>query len=224
MAASNASVMTNKSCLSFSFSFLLLLVVTNSGCVGVTASAGGLSVGASNLNFGDVGVGTSRVLAVTFTNSGRANITISGTSISGPGFDATGVSAGTVLSPGQIVTLNVTFAPAGAGGVSGRVTITSDHKSPTTVGLSGVGVQFVGTNPVGNNAASDNALSSITVTPSDPIIPPGSQLQFKALDDLGNDITPSVVWASSDTSIATITQWGLATAIADGNVTITATK
>jgi Bacterial Ig-like domain (group 2)/Abnormal spindle-like microcephaly-assoc'd, ASPM-SPD-2-Hydin len=206
-------VMAIKCCLRFCM--LLLLTIANLGCAGSSDNAHRLSVSESNLNFGNVTVGSGSVLAVTLRNSGSARITISNTSISGPGFNASGFSAGTFLDPGKDAILNITFAPAAVGDVSGKLTImTNDIYSPVTINLSGTG----------GNTAGANTITSITVTPADPILVPGSQLQFRAIDDLGNDISSSVVWGSSNTSVATITSRGLVTAIANGSVTITATE
>ena len=46
--------------------------------------------------------------------------------------------------------------------------------------------------------------------------------QYKAVDQNGNDISSQVTWSVSDPTIATISSTGLATAIAPGAVTITA--
>lgn len=75
-------------------------------------------------------------------------------------------------------------------------------------------------------------LSSITVTPLTQSIPAGSTLQFTATghysDGSTQDITTTVTWSSSDTSIATISNVagtnGLATGVARGSATIEATQ
>jgi uncharacterized protein YjdB len=91
------------------------------------------------------------------------------------------------------------------------VTVASNaSNSPATISLSGTGAQAT--------------VTSITVTPANPTIAVGAQVQFKAVDNLGNDITSSVIWGSSDTSVATITTGGLATGISNGSVTVTATQ
>ena len=98
-----------------------------------------LSASPASLSFGNVNTGTSSTLPVTLTSSGNSNVTISNVGISG-GFNATGVSAGTILTPGKTTTLNVTFAPAAIGSVTGSVTITSSAtNSPTSIPLNGVG-------------------------------------------------------------------------------------
>ena len=102
---------------------------------------GRLVAGASALSFGNVNIGSSSSLGVTFTNSGSSNITISNVTISGPGFTASGVSAGLIVTSGQIVTLNVTFAPAATGSVTGSVSVVSNaSNSPASITLTGTGV------------------------------------------------------------------------------------
>ena len=95
----------------------------------------------TSLSFGSVNVGSSNSLSVTLKNAGNANITISSVVLSGAGFSANGVVAGTTLTPSQSTTLNVVFAPAAAGSASGTVTVNSNASSPATVSVSGSGVQ-----------------------------------------------------------------------------------
>ena len=102
---------------------------------------GRLVASASALSFGDVDIGSSSILGVTFTNSGSSNITISNVTISGPGFTASGVSAGLIVTSGQIVTLDVTFAPAATGSATGSVSVVSNaSNSPASITLTGIGV------------------------------------------------------------------------------------
>ena len=110
----------------------------------VTASPvpGTLTTSVTSLNFSSVTVGGNSTLPVTFTNSGTTNITISNMSISGAGFNASGVSTGTILAAGQTATLNVTFAPSATGSATGAATLTSNAKnSPATISLSGSAAQ-----------------------------------------------------------------------------------
>jgi hypothetical protein len=125
-------------------------VVVSNSAGSVNSSAATLTVNAvtrllsaspTSLGFGNVNTGSSSALAVTLTNSGNSDVTISNVSISGAGFNPSGVSAGAILTPGQTSTLNVTFAPAATGNVAGNVTITSNaQNSPATISLNGVGV------------------------------------------------------------------------------------
>lgn len=80
------------------------------------------------------------------------------------------------------------------------------------------------------NAAVAATLTSIQVTPSNPTIIVGATQQFAATgtysDGTTQDITTSVTWSSSDTSVATISNQmnskGLANSAATGTTTITA--
>jgi hypothetical protein len=124
-------------------------VVSNSAG-NVTSSAATLTVNAAptislnanpaSLSFGSVNVGSNSALSVTYTNAGTANVTVSNVTVSGAGFNATGISAGQVVAAGKTATLNVTFAPAASGALTGSVTVTSNAtNSPSTVALSGTG-------------------------------------------------------------------------------------
>ena len=55
-----------------------------------------------------------------------------------------GISNGQIITPGQMATMNATFAPAASGSVTGSVTVASNaSNSPTSIALSGTGVQVV---------------------------------------------------------------------------------
>jgi hypothetical protein len=119
------------------------LVISLSG----TGQAATVTLGANpgSLSFGNVNDDSSSSQTTSLTNSGNANVTISAMTVNGAGFSASGVSNGTVLTPGQSVTLTVTFAPTSAGAVSGaNISIASNAtNSPSTVSLSGTGAHVV---------------------------------------------------------------------------------
>jgi hypothetical protein len=118
---------------------------------------GQLTFSPASFNFGSVNVGSVATELFSVTNSGTASVTISNASVSGAGLNASGLSAGAVLAPNQSVTLAVTFDPAGAGSVTGGVTITSDAaNSSVSIGLSGTGVQA----PVSHNVELNWAAST----------------------------------------------------------------
>src|SRR5579875_1026586 len=103
-----------------------------------TAAAQTLSVSSSSLSFGNVQVGSTSTLTATITNSGNSNITISGVTVSGAGYTASGVTSGMVLSPNQSATLTINFAPMSLGSDPGTISITSNAtNSPTTILLAG---------------------------------------------------------------------------------------
>ena len=69
-------------------------------------------------------------------------------------------------------------------------------------------------------------IDSIEITPRDPSISVGDDVQFGVLarftDGSSSGVSPNVVWSSSDASVATIDGAGLATGLAEGTTTITA--
>lgn len=71
-----------------------------------------------------------------------------------------------------------------------------------------------------------NDLVGLTIAPLNTSIQPGNTQQFSATATFGGggtgDVTPQVKWTSSNTGIATINAAGLATGIAFGTVTISA--
>jgi hypothetical protein len=116
-------------------------VTSSAATLTVNAATRSLRASPTSLSFGNTNTGASSTLAVTLTNSGNSDVTISNVSISGAGFNPSGVSAGAILTPGLTSTLNVTFAPSATGSVAGNVTVTSNaQNSPATISLSGVGV------------------------------------------------------------------------------------
>jgi hypothetical protein len=72
------------------------------------------------------------------------------------------------------------------------------------------------------------ALTSIAVIPANPSVPVGAHQQFTAVlsysDGSTKDTTTSVSWSSSATTVATINSSGLASALAAGSTTVTATS
>jgi hypothetical protein len=123
-----------------------IALVTNGSPAQLTISLTGtgqaatyaLGANPTSLNFGTVAVGSSSSLGVTLTNNGNSDVTISGVTVSGTGFSASGVISGLILTPGQNTTLMVQFAPTGTGTSTGSASVASDATtSPTTIFLSG---------------------------------------------------------------------------------------
>jgi Abnormal spindle-like microcephaly-assoc'd, ASPM-SPD-2-Hydin/Immunoglobulin domain len=112
---------------------------SNAATLTVT-TPGYLTDSASSLGFGNVNVGSSSTQSVTLTNSGGSNVSVANVTISGAGFSVNAISTGLILAPTASVAMNVTFAPAASGGVTGTVAITSNaSNSPLTVSFSGTG-------------------------------------------------------------------------------------
>ena len=120
------------------------------------ASAAGLSLSTSAMQFGNIEVGTSAQKTVTLTSSGTAPVTINSDSITGTGFSVSGASLPATLDPGKVMTLTLRFGPSAAGPVSGQLTVSS-NAGTATVGLSGTG-----TKPAPTISALSCATTSIT--------------------------------------------------------------
>jgi hypothetical protein len=128
---------------------LLAGVLAAVGCGGGGSSGGGMSSPVvpnlimynSSVDFGDVAVGATTILGVTFSNTGGSSLTLQQNSVSGSGFATNGIGAGVTLAPGQFVTLAISFNPSGSGKANGMVSLTSSKSnSSTNLPLSGNGV------------------------------------------------------------------------------------
>jgi Concanavalin A-like lectin/glucanases superfamily/Protein of unknown function (DUF1573) len=107
-----------------------------------TTSQGYLSVKPSSFAFGSVNIGAGVTQTFTVSNSGTATVTLSSVTVAGAGLTATGVSTGTMLSPGQSATLYVTYTPAASVALNGGVTFTSNASDASaSLTLTGTGVQ-----------------------------------------------------------------------------------
>ena len=111
-------------------------------CEVLPAAAVSLTASASSLNFGSVTDGTTSQQSLTLKSTGTSPVTISSDSISGTGFSVGAVTLPATLSPGQSLTLTVSFAPKTVGSSSGQLTVSSNSSSGSTmtVSLSGSGV------------------------------------------------------------------------------------
>ncbi len=130
------------------------------------------------------------------------------------------------------------FTPTYSGFVNGDTAIAT----PPTCTSTGHTGSPMGTYPVTCSGAADPnytitytdgtltigaaALTSIAVTPANPSVAKGLTQQFIATgtytDGSNADLTSSATWASSNTTTATITSFGLASATAAGTTTISA--
>ncbi|HEV2424698.1 MAG TPA: choice-of-anchor D domain-containing protein [Terriglobia bacterium] len=133
---------------------------------GVAAPAVALSV--TSLNFTAQPVGTSSAAqTLTVTNSGTANLTLSGISATGA-FSQTS-TCGASLAPQATCVISVVFAPTTTGTASGSLKLTDNApNSPQTLTLGGSGSDFaVATTPAsGSVVAGNSATFTVTVTPS----------------------------------------------------------
>ena len=185
--------------------------LTGTGSLPVTASA-------TSLTFSSRTVGTtSSSQTVTLTNHLNTSLAFSPVVIAGD-FALASNTCGSSVGAGLTCKVGVTFTPRVVGARSGTLTIPySALGSPSMVSLTGTG-----------NAS---GLTSVTVTPANPSIQFGTAQQFVATGKFSNggsqDLTASVAWNSSVPAVATISNapgtQGMATSVAQGSSTITAT-
>src|SRR5205807_315753 len=133
-------------------SLLLILALFSwfsvSGCGGVAGKNttpqgnGQLSARPASVAFGNVTVGSSSTQAVSFSNTGNVNLTVSLGGATGPGLSISGLTFPLTLPAGQSSALSVQFAPTATGSVSGSVSLVSNAaNSPSTIALRGAGVR-----------------------------------------------------------------------------------
>jgi len=138
----------------------------------------------------------------------------------------------------QQFTATATYSDGSTGNVTSSVTWTSSNAAAVTINASGLATGVAaGTSTItatsgaisGATTATvtSQTISSIAVTPASPSFAAGSTQQFTATatysDGTTGNVTSTATWTSSDTSVATISNSGLATAVATGATTITAT-
>ena len=120
--------------------------VVNMSASGV-AGAPTLGLSMTTINYGNVTVGQTASQPVVLTSTGTALVTISGISIAGSLFTASGVTAPLTLNPGQSATLTMTFTSPHVSSYTGVLTITSNSSTNPTavVNMSASGVAAAGT-------------------------------------------------------------------------------
>ncbi len=164
-------------------------------------------------------MGTQKTLQTIAVTPATASLSVGGTQQ----FTATGTysdgSTANISSTASWTSASSTIAGISS---SGMVTAAGAGSTTVTASLSGVS----GTAAV-TVTASTPTLSSIAVTPANPTVAVGATQQFTATgtysDGSTSNITSQVTWSSSSTADATISSSGVATGVAAGSSTITAT-
>src|ERR1035437_5895277 len=117
---------------------------------GTGTTPGQLTLNPASENFGSVTVGAKQSQTLTLTNIGGSSVNISQASVSGAGFQLSGITAPLTLNASQSMTFTIVFAPQASGSSSGTAAITSDDSNASlTIALSGAGVApgGLGSNP-----------------------------------------------------------------------------
>jgi hypothetical protein len=130
----------------------LLTIQSNSGTngtatvslngIGTAAPSPQLTLSAANMTFGNVNLNTPSAEPLTLSSTGTAAVTVQSATVTGAGFSISGSNFPLILSPGQTVTLNVSFDPTVSGAATGQLLIQSNSSTNGTpiVRLSGTGV------------------------------------------------------------------------------------
>ena len=147
--------------------------ITGQGMTPVTPQ---LDISSSTLTFGSAVLDSPVTQSITLTSSGTAPVTVSSIDLSGSGFSITGATAPATLSPGQTLSLQVSFDPTVAGAASGTITISSNSTTGGTsvVSLSGTGTAAatpqltvsVGTLAFGSVTLNTASTKTLTLTSS----------------------------------------------------------
>jgi hypothetical protein len=120
--------------------------LTANGVTGVKQ----LTITPSSLSFGSVPAGLTSTLTLTVANTGNLNVTITKAAPPTLPFVVhTPLGEGQVLSPGESIQIQVTFAPTAAGTFTGQYVISSDDGAGAhQVAVSGTGVAATGGRPL----------------------------------------------------------------------------
>ena len=113
----------------FGRQWALLLLVVISLTLLVPQIQAQISIAPASVSFGNVLVGSSQTQAVSITNAGSSNLSVSKVSVSGTGYAVSGLTLPYTLSPGQSVNVNVTFTPSATGMDTGSVAVSASMPS-----------------------------------------------------------------------------------------------
>ena len=169
------------------------------------------------------------------TKSGTASITVNPK----PAVNSVAISpTAPVVVVGQSLTLTATVSVVG--GASTAVTWSTSNASIVSVSPAGAitGVAVGNANVTATSTADPTksatvpvvvnpvtpAVQSVVVTPANPIVVIGNQLQLTANVTAVGGASTAVTWSTSNAAIATVSPAGQVSGVAQGNATITATS
>ena len=195
---------------------------------GTSSTPGQLALNPASEDFGSVTVGSQKSQTVTLTNTGGSTVNISQASVSGTGFQLSGLTTPLALNPSQNTTFTVVFAPQATGSASGTVTISSDASNSTlTMALSGTAVSAgtLGANPtslsfgsvtVGSNQSlteklTNNGGATVTI----------SQVAISGTGFTLSGVSTPITLTSGQSTSFSVTFAPAAAGSASGDVTVT---
>ncbi len=199
---------------------------TSSSTSVATITGAGLATGVS--------AGSSTIQAASGTITGSTSLTVTAPTLTS--IAVTPANPSIAIGATQQFTATGTFSDGSQQNLTSSVTWSSSSTSIATINTTGLAsavtggattIQAVSGSVSGSTTLSvTKSLVSITITPASPSIAKGGTQQFAATgtysDGSQQNLTSSVTWTSSSTSVATITGAGLATGVAAGSSTIQA--
>jgi Abnormal spindle-like microcephaly-assoc'd, ASPM-SPD-2-Hydin/Immunoglobulin domain/Cep192 domain 4/Immunoglobulin I-set domain len=126
---------------------LVIVVLVQSGCVGLTgADSSELVFSPSKVDFGQVTAGSKKTVAVTLTNTRTTSLTLPQATMVGQNYSFSGPELPMTLDSGGIVTFDVSFAPTTTGAAPGTLIVSSEDSNlpPESLALTGMGLSASG--------------------------------------------------------------------------------
>jgi hypothetical protein len=155
-----------------------------------------VSASPASASFGQVSVGAQSTLPVVLTNAHTASVKISAYELTGIGFSVSGPKVPVTLSPGQSITLNLTYAPLSQGTNYGNLIVAGPDRSiplsgtgtpngvgqltisPALVNFGDVTVGTTGIQPITMSAAKESVTVSSDASSSSHFVLEGASFPF----------------------------------------------
>ncbi|MGC2637038.1 MAG: Ig-like domain-containing protein [Acidobacteriaceae bacterium] len=186
-----------------------------------------------------VAAGSTTITATQSGVSGSATLTVTASAPTLASIAVTPAAPSIAAGATQQFTATGTYSDGTTGNITSTVTWVSGNTSVATITTAGLAtgvssgsatitasLSGVRGNSMLTVSSTAPSLTSIAVTPSAPSIAAGATQQFTATgtysDGTTGNITSTVTWVSGNTKVATITAAGLATGVASGSASITA--
>ena len=226
--------------------FTAMATYSDGSTADVTSTATWISasVGAATINSAGmataVAVGSTTVTASLSGVSGTAMLTVTAATKTVTAISVSPATPSIAVGATQQFTATATYSDNSTANVTSTATWTSANKAAATISSTGlatavaVGSSTVtasqggisGTAMLTVTAATTKTVTSIAVTPATPSIALGATQQFTATatysDNSTANVTSTVNWTVANQDVATIDSAGLATPIASGSTSITA--
>jgi len=213
----------------------LLVILMLSGCVGVTgkgttqtATGVSIEISPSTVSFGNLAVGQSATKTVTVTNSGAEMLTVSGISVAGTGFTASGPKLPISLNAGQSASISAVFKPTAGVADTGTITIASNADgSPSLIALSGSGTTAAALGATPSSVAFGSVAVGSTATETVHLENTGSEaatiskMAFSGTGVSVSGLTVPMSLASGQTVNLTVTYKPVSPGTLTGTVSIT---